>query len=423
MLSHAPALCIQLLPVVCGPAQPLTQGGIWKVNRHFCPACSSGMSGVASVSQRPPHRLQQAGGSTGVGWRRHTGRCGNLANLANLPPCLTCTKWCSAPARGRRHRRPLHQSPGRAPACPPPHRHPLHSRRVRAMRSGGQASCKACASNPEFQCDPATSPHAGHAACLLTTPPSVPSAHTRTQQLPATLGKRDGAGVALGRRAVGVVAACKQRTGRSGRLSQDAAEPTTASRSRGRPGRQAGGLVCCLDSHTKPWTTRSHLLGQSARRAGEQRAGAAAQSAHPLGTEQTHMLMRPAAAARSWWVHASSHAPQPPLRQAVSSPTSRPGGGQPRLMSTSSLFMPASLQALGMVTSTLSGALPVMGAPANTGTVSAGAAGRGRGRQGAGRTRQCALAAPQLRWALGGWPTAPLSPGKPPAFAPGCRPP
>ena len=36
----------------------LTQGGIWKVKRHFCPAGSSGMSGVTSVSQRPPHRLQ-----------------------------------------------------------------------------------------------------------------------------------------------------------------------------------------------------------------------------------------------------------------------------------------------------------------------------------------------------------------------------
>lgn len=44
-------------------------------------------------------------------------------------------------------------------------------------------------------------------------------------------------------------------------------------------------------------------------------------------------------------------------------------------MSTSSLFSPASCWALGMATSTLSGELPVMGRLANTGTVSAGAAG------------------------------------------------
>lgn len=54
--------------------------------------------------------------------------------------------------------------------------------------------------------------------------------------------------------------------------------------------------------------------------------------------------------------------------------------------------MPASRQALGMVTSTLSEALPVMGAPANTGTVSAGAAGKGSGsgrQAGQALVRQC----------------------------------
>lgn len=80
---------------------------------------------------------------------------------------------------------------------------------------------------------------------------------------------------------------------------------------------------------------------------------------------------------------------QAPSQQSRSSHASRLGGGHPRLMSTSSLFMPVSCLALGMATSTLIGALPVMGWLANTGTVSAGAAMFGReGRRG--------------RWAVGG---------------------
>lgn len=67
-------LCSRPSPAVEQPAAlllRLTQGGIWKVKRHFCPACSSGIMGVTSVSQRPPHRLQTEGPQYCIMRQRH----------------------------------------------------------------------------------------------------------------------------------------------------------------------------------------------------------------------------------------------------------------------------------------------------------------------------------------------------------------